>query len=78
VTPYFSSSDGRTRSWSEVWNGDYPWLVSVPDPCCTTHTLLGHGVGMSGDGAVYFADNGWGYKKILKYYYTGVEVEKRY
>ncbi len=78
ITPYFSSSDGRTRSWSEVWSGDYPWLQSVSDPCCTTHALLGHGVGMSGDGAMYFADKGWGYKKILKYYYTGVEVEKRY
>ncbi|OGY87317.1 MAG: hypothetical protein A2233_01285 [Candidatus Kerfeldbacteria bacterium RIFOXYA2_FULL_38_24] len=75
ITPYFSHSDGRTRAWSEVWNGDYPYLQSVPDPCCTTMTLWGHGVGMSGEGARYFADLGWGYKKILKYYYTGIAIE---
>ncbi|MCX6800360.1 MAG: hypothetical protein NT091_04410, partial [Candidatus Falkowbacteria bacterium] len=31
VTPYFSTSDGRTRSWEEVWYGEgKPWLKSVP------------------------------------------------
>lgn len=76
ITPYFSNSDGRTRSFSEVWNGDYPYLISVSDPACEGMTLLGHGVGLSALGAVYFADQGWGYKKILKYYYTGVKIQK--
>lgn len=78
VTPYFSHSDGRTRSWDEVWAGDYPHLVSKPDPCCTDKSLLGHGVGMSAEGALYFAENEWPTIKILKYYYTGVTIEEYY
>lgn len=78
VTPYFSQSDGRTRSWDEVWAGDYPYLVSKSDPCCTNLELLGHGVGMSAEGALYFADLGWSTTKILKYYYSGVTIEEYY
>ncbi|MBO4897203.1 MAG: stage II sporulation protein D [Clostridia bacterium] len=36
----------------------------------------GHGVGMSQYGAEYFAENGMGYKDILKTYYKGVEIVK--
>ncbi len=78
IAPYFSRSDGRTRSWSEVWYGDYPWAVSVEDPCCTAETLSGHGVGLSATGAVYFAAEGMLWQDILKYYYTGVEIESGY
>lgn len=75
ITPYFSNSDGRTRSYSEVWHGDYPYLVSVPDQGCEGMTLLGHGVGLSAYGARYYAEEqNWGWKKILKYYYTGVII----
>lgn len=79
VAPYFSHSDGRTRSWGEVWSGGnlYPWSKSVDDPCCTHLSLYGHGVGLSGEGARYFArQKGWGYKKIIKYYYKGVKVKQ--
>ena len=34
----------------------------------------GHGVGMSQYGADYLARQGYSYKEILQYYYTGVEV----
>lgn len=34
----------------------------------------GHGAGMSQNGAKCMAENGTGYKEILEYYYTGVEV----
>jgi peptidoglycan hydrolase-like amidase len=78
ITPYFSNSDGRTRSWSEVWNGDYPYLVTKDDPGCAGMTLTGHGVGLSAYGARYFAEQGWGWKKILKYYYTGVKMQAIY
>lgn len=74
ITPYFSQSDGRTRSWEEVWAGDYAYLQSVADPCCTDDELLGHGVGLSGEGAIYFANQGWHWQDILTYYYTGVEL----
>ena len=35
----------------------------------------GHGVGMSQYGAKALAENGYTYDKILKYYYTGIEIE---
>lgn len=78
IAPYFSRSDGRTRAWSEVWGGSYDWAQSVEDPGCEGEELLGHGVGLSGTGARYFAGQGWGWKKILKYYYTDVKLKKLY
>lgn len=79
ITPYFSQSDGRTRNWGEVWGGDpKPWLISKDDPCCKNLPLLGHGVGMSARGAVMMALDGKGFEEILKYYYTGIELRRRY
>src|SRR5215210_7284596 len=34
----------------------------------------GHGVGMSQYGADGYARAGWGYRRILKHYYTGTEI----
>lgn len=79
ITPYFSHSDGRTRAWEEVWSGGpYPWLQSVPDPCCTRLTLLGHGVGLSALGARQMATAGKTASEILAYYFTGTTVQKLY
>lgn len=80
VTPYFSHSDGRTRSWKEVWGGgSKPWLVSVVASYDKGKSKLGHGVGMSGlDALLHAANDGWKYDEILKYYYTGTEVEQVY
>lgn len=75
MTSYFSNSDGRTRSALEVWGVDYwPWLQSVPDPDCNLMDLNGHGVGLSGTGALARADRGDSYSTILGYYYTGTTV----
>ncbi|MBU0648020.1 SpoIID/LytB domain-containing protein [Patescibacteria group bacterium] len=76
LTPYFSRSDGRTRSFEEVWGSkNYPWCVSVPDPYNEGMSLNGHGVGMSALGALRFAEEeGKTYDWILKYYYTGIDV----
>ncbi len=38
----------------------------------------GHGVGMCQIGAFGLATKGWDYKKILKHYYTGVEIKEVY
>lgn len=76
ATPYFSRSDGRTRSWEEVWNGTRPWAVSVPVPCEKGKTLWGHGVGMSAQGAICMANEGMMGEDILKYFYTGVDLTK--
>lgn len=80
ITPYFSRSDGRTRSWGEVWAGgsSYPWLVSVPVPEDQGRTLWGHGVGMSASGALSMANNGRTYEQILKHFYTGIELRRAY
>ena len=39
-------------------------------------TGYGHGVGMSQYGALGMAQEGYGYKDILKYYYSGTEIKK--
>lgn len=78
-TPYFNQSDGRTRSAEEVWDWkDTPYLISVEDPCCNGAELRGHGVGLSGAGATFMANQGKGYEEIIRYYYQGVNVEKVY
>lgn len=75
-TPYFSSSDGRTRSAQEVWGWtNTPYLQSVDDPGCAGQELRGHGVGLSGCGALYWAEQGWAYDKIIKYYFPGTTLK---
>lgn len=75
--PYFHQSDGRTRSAEEVWGWkDTPFLVSVPDPCCTGRALQGHGVGLSGEGALKMAREGKMFDEIINYYYRGVAIER--
>lgn len=85
ITPYSSNTDGRTRSWEEVWGGPpKPWLVSVPDPCCTglsmrySSTSYSHGVGMSARGALAMALDNKSFEEILKYYYTNIELLRKY
>jgi peptidoglycan hydrolase-like amidase len=79
ITPYYSHSDGHTRSWAEVWHGnDHPWLVSVADPDSNGQALLGHGVGMPLRSTIKRAAAGWSYDQILRYFYTGVRITKVY
>lgn len=79
-TPYFGHSDGSTRSWKEVWGGtDKPWLQPVSCVYDEGESMFGHGVGMSAnDASQRAAKDGWTYDQILKYYYTGVGVERIY
>lgn len=80
VTPYFGHSDGKTRGWSSVFGGkDKAWLVPVSAPYDAGLSMFGHGVGMSANDAYGHAkDDLWGYVKILKYYYSGIEVSRVY
>lgn len=80
VTPYFANSDGKTRGWKEVWGGlDKPWIKSVECFYDIGKTMHGHGVGMSAQDAAMRADkDAWTYDQLLKYYYTGVAVERVY
>jgi SpoIID/LytB domain protein len=81
---YFSSSDGRTLSALEYcqnsgWKNcvDIPYLQSVTDPGWLWKTRSGHGVGISGVWATYFANQWWDYKKIIQYYLNWVEIIKK-
>lgn len=84
IAAYSSGTDGRTRTWNEVWAGSgFPWLVSVTDPygvLSNWNTLEGnHMVGMSAKGARgYATEEAKSYDWILQHYYTGVDVEKIY
>jgi len=79
ITTYFGRSDGRTRDYTEVWGGMLrPWLLSRPCPYDVGRTKNGHGVGMSQTDAMGQANAGLGFEKILKLYYTGVEVKRVY
>ena len=78
IAAYFSRSDGRTRSWSSVWGREVPYAVSVAVPCEVGKVKWGHGVGMSAGGAVCMADDGSTYDEILKHFYTGVDLMKRW
>jgi hypothetical protein len=80
ITPYFSRSDGRTRSWSEVWGGVVEWVISVPAPhdAAAGRTLWGHGVGMSATEALDMAEEGSTWEDILHYFYTGIELNQRW
>lgn len=75
ITPYFSRSDGRTRSWDEVWYGEKAWCKAVDVPWEEGGTLWGHGIGMSALGALHMANDGYEWDEILKYFYTDIELE---
>jgi uncharacterized membrane protein len=79
-TPYFNSTDGTaTRGAEEVWGWTHtPYLVSVPDTLCEASMFSGHGVGLSGCGATAAATRGYKFQDIIKFYYKGVEIEKKY
>lgn len=80
TTPYFGNSNGWTKSYASVWGGaEKPWLVPVQATYDAGRAKLGHGVGMSQrDCALRAEKEGLDYVSLLKYYYTGVEVEKIY
>ena len=59
-----------------VWKWNAPYLQSVDDSYCDGKSMAGHGVGMSGCGALGMANAGKTYKEILKYYYNGIEITK--
>ena len=52
----------------------------VGNPCNGSIVFVGHGcghgVGMSQHGARILAESGWTFDQILKYFYTGVEIQR--
>ncbi len=78
VAVYSARTDGRSRSWKEVWGKVVPYAVSVPIPCEVGQTKWGHGVGLSMGGALCMAKDGRTFDEILKYFYMGVELVRRW
>lgn len=78
LAAYSHGSYPRTRSALEVWGTDYPYLQSVDDPYGDQSRPCGtggnHCVGLSGSGAIGFADRGSSYSDILRHYYSGATV----
>ena len=90
-TPYFTSSDGITKSAAEAgWNvTDFKFIKKVEDPwSCGLNSdsagvrcvgnARGHGVGVSGKGSAGLAREGKTALEILDYFFEGVEVEEVY
>lgn len=77
---YSANAGGKTRTLSETWGGaDVPYLKAVVDTYTTNDTRFGHGVGLSQVGAMRIISNDkYDYIKVLKYYYTGVDLVKIY
>lgn len=76
VTPYYARSNGSTKDWSAVWWGNQPHVKGVTVACDKGKTQWGHGVGLAASGALCMAKDGKGYEEILKYFYTGIALEK--
>lgn len=77
VAPYFSHSDGRTRSYEEVWIYEVPYLISKPAPYSDGMDMFGHGVGIDAyDAKMRAKHDSWNYDDLLKYYYTGITLEQ--
>ena len=74
ILPYFNCSAWFTRSAKDKrWWSDTPYLVSRVDiEKCSDFN--GHGVGLSGKWAQFFAQNWWTYKDILNYYYPWIQI----
>ncbi|PID84589.1 hypothetical protein CSB09_00295 [Candidatus Gracilibacteria bacterium] len=79
---YFHGSNGRTLSYFEFCKKHsnkncqpISYLQSVDDPAGRGKAQKGHGVGISGIGAHYWAEQGWDYKKIINYYLKGTTVD---
>ncbi len=77
--PYFSTDTGRTRTPEEAGWKNFPFaeiFSSKDDPWCAGMKLWGHGVGMSGCGALGQAREGKTAEQILEYYYPGTTLSK--
>ncbi len=80
TTPYSTHTNGKTKDWkNSAGKNDRPWLVSVKCIYDKYKKYYGHGIGMSTHDALMRATkDDWVYVQLLKYYYSGTEVEKIY
>ncbi len=72
---YSASAGGQTRSASQVWMHDLPFIKSVPSYDDGVKKN-GHGVGMSQYGANNLAKRGYNGYQILRYFYANTKFAK--
>lgn len=71
---YSARSGGQTLNYKNI-----PYLKAVDAPYSKTLGKWGHGIGIDAYDAKTRANKlGWTYDQILKYYYTGINIEKIY
>lgn len=75
--------DGKPHSGEEArllygWNSSNFSLKEVDGEIRVTTKGLGHGLGVSLHGANELAKDGFSYKEILKYFYSGIEFVTQY
>lgn len=75
IGPYFTQSAGES---SDLWQKQYPWTKKQKLPYDEGLEQKGHGIGLSGNTARALAKEGKSYVEIIKYFFTGVEVVKKY
>ena len=68
--------DGRQLATKLKLKSNYFEIIQKKDSIIINTKGYGHGVGMSQFGANEMAKEGNNYKKILKHYYEGTEIEK--
>jgi len=74
ILPYFHCSPGFTLNAQEKrWRNDTPYLQSRLD-VESCNKFEWHWVGMSGKWAEWRAKHWFDYKKLIEYYYEGVEI----
>lgn len=71
----FDRCAGRTRASEEQWHTALPYCRSVP---CVHRPgpLQGHGVGLCRHGAIQMAGQGAGCEDILRYFFTGITIDR--
>ena len=67
----------ETRNLLGLRSADFDFTMTDVGVLFTTRGY-GHGVGMSQYGANGMANSGYSYDKIIKHYYSGVNIVKRY
>ncbi|MBL7054068.1 SpoIID/LytB domain-containing protein [Patescibacteria group bacterium] len=77
---YFAQSNGQTIAshQARMTNSPVNYLQSKIDPPGQGKQLIGHGVGLPQNSGITAASQGANYSQILKYYYSGIDLNRAY
>ncbi|WP_037372798.1 SpoIID/LytB domain-containing protein [Anaerovorax odorimutans] len=72
---YGKNENTTVKLQGEAENTGEALEIDTNSPLTISGKGCGHGIGMSQDGAIAMAQQGFTYKEILKFYYTGIEIK---